>query len=89
MATAKYVRCRVSPGFFGTELYVIVGDSSAFVDRHNVKLEAPPEEGKQVDGSVLAYVVAEEQERALVELPGQAVVGGLRTWIPKQMLSPA
>jgi len=89
MLATKYVRCRVSPGFFGTELYVIVGDSSAFVDGSNVKVTRTPEEGKEVEGSVLAYVVVEEPDRALIELPGQAVVGGLRTWVPKQMLASA
>ena len=80
---AFYVRCKVSPGFFGSELYVIVGDSSAFVDRESVKVDSIPEKGKAVDGSVLAYLVTEEDQRALVELPGQAVVGGLRTWVPR------
>ncbi|HEV2991058.1 MAG TPA: hypothetical protein VG759_21645 [Candidatus Angelobacter sp.] len=89
MPTTKYVRCRVSLGLFGTELYVVVGDSSAFVDGSNVKVTKPPEQGKEVDGVVLAYVVKEEMERALIELPGQAVVGGLRTWVPKQLLASA
>lgn len=89
MPTTKYVRCRVSLGLFGTEFYVVVGDSSAFVDRFNVKVATTPEQGKEVDGTVLAYVVAEEPEKALIELPGQAVVGGLRTWVPRQMLASA
>ena len=77
MPTTKYVRCRVSLGLFGTELYVIVGDSSAFVDGSNVKVAKAPEQGKEVEGTVLAYIVKEEPERVLIELPGQAVVGGL------------
>ena len=89
MATTIYVRCRISRGFFGNEYYVIVGDSSAFVDHSNVKLDSTPEKGTEVDGKVLAYVVEEESERALVELPGQAVVGGLRTWVPKTMFATA
>lgn len=84
-----YVRCKVSPGFFGNEFYVVVGDSSAFVDHTNVKVNVRPDSGKQVEGQVLAYVVEEESERALVELPGQAVVGGLRTWVPKNMFASA
>lgn len=84
-----YVRCRVSPGFFGNEVYVVVGDSSAFVDQSNVKVDNKLEKGKQVEGRVLAYVVAEEAGRALVELPGQAVVGGLRTWVPRNMFASA
>jgi hypothetical protein len=48
-----------------------------------------PDSGKQVEGQVLAYLVEEESERALVELPGQAVVGGLRTWVPKNLFASA
>ena len=89
MATSIYVRCRVSQGFFGNEFYVVVGDSSAFVDHSNVKLEGSPEKGKEVEGKVRALIVTEEPGRALVELPGQAVVGGLRTWVPREMFVPA
>jgi hypothetical protein len=84
-----YVQCRVARGYFGTEFYVVVGDSSAFVDRSSVEVGNPPEEGKQVEGKVLAYVVQEDRERALIELPGQAVVGGLRTWVSKSLLASA
>lgn len=86
---AFYVRCKISPGFFGSEFYVVVGDSSAFVDQTSVRLDVIPEKGKEVDGAVLAYLVKVEAERALVELPGQAVVGGLRTWVPKGILAAA
>jgi hypothetical protein len=84
-----YVRCRVSPGYFGNEFYVVVGDSSAFVDRFNVKVDRTPEGGHEVDGQVLAYLVSEEPDRALVELPGQPVVGGLRTWVSRSLLAGA
>jgi hypothetical protein len=87
--TTKYVLCRVSRGFFGNEFYVVVGDSSVFVDYSNLKLDVTPDGGNEVDGKVLAYVVQEESEKALVELPGQAVVGGLRTWIPKNLFASA
>ncbi len=82
-----YVRCKVSQGFFGSELFVVVGDSSAFVDRHSVKVASDPEKGKEIDGMVMAYLVDEKEERALVELPGQAVVGGLRTWVPRAAIA--
>jgi hypothetical protein len=84
-----YVRCQVSRGFFGSEFYVVVGDSSAFVDQSSVKVDKAPDTGKEVEGKVLAYLVKEESERALVELPGQAVVGGLRTWVPRSMFASA
>lgn len=90
MATqAKYVRCQVSPGFFDSEFYVIVGDVSALVSTRDVKVEQAPQPGKQVQGVVLAYLVEEERDRALIELPGQAVVGGLRTWIGKDTFTSA
>jgi len=54
MLTTKYVRCRVSLGLFGTELYVVVGDSSAFVDGSNVKVAKAPEQGKEVEGIVFS-----------------------------------
>jgi len=87
MATTIYVKCKVSRGFFGNEFYVVVGDSSAFVDNSNVKVDVEPDSGKQVEGQVLAYMVKEESGRALIELPGQAVVGGLRTWVPKNLFA--
>ena len=81
-----YVRCKVSLGNFETEFYVIVDGSSAFVSRDSVKVDRPPEGSRQVDGQVLAYLVAEESDKALVQLPGEPVVGGLRTWVPRSSL---
>lgn len=84
----RYVRCRVARGFFESERYVIVASSSAYVDRGLVRSAVPPVSG-QVDGEVRAYVVLEKGDRALVELPGQPVVGGLRTWVSKAALASA
>lgn len=81
-----YVKCKVSLGNFETEFYVIVDESSAFVSRESVKVDRPPEGSRQVDGQVLAYLVAEERDKALVQLPGEPVVGGLRTWVPRSAL---
>ena len=88
MAKLAYVRCRVSLGFFESEFYVVVNDSSAYVDRKNVIVEHVPSRSNEVDGKVLAYVVDEKPDRALVEIPGQAVVGGLRTWVPTKAFEP-
>lgn len=85
--TAQYVSCRVSAGFFETEFYVIVDKSSVLVDRDSVKVKTTPPENKEVDGQVLAYVLDERDDKALIELPGQAVIGGLRTWVPKARLA--
>jgi hypothetical protein len=84
----KYVHCKVLPGLFDTELYVLInGSSSAYVTRNSVKIKVNPTHGQQVDGQVLVYIVTEEKDRSLVEVSGEAVVGGLRTWVPNQMLA--
>ena len=87
--TTVFVRCKVSPGTFDTEYYVIVDSSSAYVDRSNVKVQSAPAHGAEVEGSVLAYLIEEMEKKVLVELAGQAVVGGLRTWIPRTRLASA
>jgi hypothetical protein len=82
------VRCRVSRGFFDSELLVRVADSSAYVSRVNVKTTGDPKSG-EVDGFVSAYVIKTSGDRALIEIPGQPVVGGARTWVPTSTLSAA
>lgn len=37
----------------------------------------------------LAYVIRQSDDRALIELPGQPVVGGARTWVPASDVSAA
>jgi len=88
MLSEMYVPCQVWPGAFDSEVYVVVGDVSAVVDKRSVRLNEPyPTNGVPVKGSVLVYVVNEEPNRTLVELPGLAVVGGLRTWVPRDTLA--
>lgn len=82
-----YVRCKVSLGNFETEFYVMVANSSAFVSRDSVRVDRPPEGNRQVEGQVLAYLIAEEKDKALVQLPGEPVVGGLRAWVNKSALA--
>jgi hypothetical protein len=84
----RYVRCKVARGFFESERYVIVASSSAYVDQGLVRSAPPPVSG-QVDGEVRAYLILEKRDKALVELPGQPVVGGLRTWVSKTALASA
>ena len=89
MKTA-YVKCKVLPGLFDTEYYVLVnGSSSAYVIRSNVKINKAPAHGVEIDGQVFAYVIDQDKNRSLIELSGEAVVGGLRTWIPNEMFAPA
>jgi hypothetical protein len=87
MKTA-YVQCSVLPGLFDTELYVLVnGSSAAYVNRNSVKIKADPQHGVQVDGEVFAYIINQRDDQSLVELTGEPVVGGLRTWVPNAMLA--
>ncbi len=92
MTHEKYfIDCRISPGTFNDEFYVILTDngSSALVNRKNVHFDAAPEKGAEVDGQVQAYLIDDPEGRdvALIELPGEPVVGGLRTWVPKSLLA--
>jgi hypothetical protein len=81
MSTA-YITCKVLPGLFENEYYVMVNGSSAYyVNRTNVKVNQAPTAEKPVDGRVLGYIVETAQDKTLVQLPGEAVVGGLRTWV--------
>jgi len=82
-----YVRCKVALGNFESEFYVMVSESSAFVSRRNVKVENVPEGDHQVDGQVLAYLIEEQRDRALIQLPGEPVVGGPRAWVPRSALT--
>ncbi len=83
MSNTIYVTCKVSRGLFESEFYVTVKDSSIYVDRVNVQVNQPPPNGDEVQGKVLAYLIEEKNDKALIELPGEPVVGGLRAWIPK------
>ena len=87
----RYVRCKVSPGLFAAEFYVVVQGSSAYVDRSQVQVLEQPQRGAEVEGQVLTYVIdaGEGKEEALVQLPGEPVVGGLRTWVPKSLFASA
>jgi len=82
-----YVKCRVSLGNFETEFYVVVDQSSAFVSRESVRVDRAPEGNHEVDGQVRAYLVAEERDKALIQLPGEPAVGGLRAWVPRSALA--
>jgi hypothetical protein len=85
----RYLPCRVSLGFFETEFYVVVDQSSAFVSRENVRVDRNPGPDFDVDGQVLVYVVEEDNDKALVQLPGEPAIGGLRTWVSKASLAAA
>ena len=77
-----YIRCKVHRGLFDTEYYVLVNGSSAYyISRENVLVKHAPQGETSVDGKVRGYLIEKKKGRALVQLPGEAVVGGLRTWV--------
>jgi len=88
MSTA-YIICKVLPGLFENEYYVMVNHSSAYyVNRTNVLVSETP--GKEpVDGKVLGYIVQTEKNKTLVQLPGEAVIGGVRTWVENECVTAA
>jgi hypothetical protein len=85
----EYVDCVLASGFFEDELYVILGDSSAIVSRGDVKVDREPQAQQDGQGKVRVYVIEREADRLLVEIPGQPVVGGLRTWVRQEHPSAA
>lgn len=88
--STTYVRCKVLPGLFEGELYVLInGSSSAYVTQSNVKADGIPTHGAEVDGKVFAYIISQKDDRSLIEVSGEAVVGGLRTWVPNTLLASA
>jgi len=77
-----YIRCKVHRGLFDTEYYVLVNGSSAYyISRDHVKVSKQPHGENSVDGKVRGYLIEKKKDRSLVQLPGEAVVGGLRTWV--------
>ena len=80
--SAAYINCEVLPGLFETEYYVVVnGDSGYFVNRQDVRVREEPRANHRVMGQVLGYIIEQHLGKTLVQLPGEAVVGGLRTWV--------
>jgi hypothetical protein len=88
--SSAYIRCNVFPGLFDTEYYVTVNGTSAYyVARQNVKVATEPKPDSSVKGRVLGYVVQKRKDKTLVQLSGEAVLGGLRTWVDTSEVSPA
>ncbi|MCC6586612.1 MAG: hypothetical protein IT168_07835 [Bryobacterales bacterium] len=91
MKTAQtYVTCRVSRGFFSSEFYVKLKSGDAFIiDRSNLQLNHEPQtRTEEVDGKVLAYVIEQNPASLLIELPGEPVAGGLRSWVSREEADP-
>jgi hypothetical protein len=90
MTTKTSVSCVVSLGFFSSEYYIRLSSGDAYiVDRNNVTVEREPQSRtEEVNGKVVAYVVDQNATVLLVELPGNPVAGGLRSWVPKNDADP-
>lgn len=85
----KPVKCFVSLGFHESEFLVALADLLAYVDRRNVNVAVTPQGDRQIEGTVCAYILKEKDEEALVQLPGEMVSGGQRTWISKSLIAAA
>lgn len=77
-------------GFFSSEYYVRLSTGDAYiVDRSNITVDREPQNrADEIEGKVIAYVVDQTPTALLVELPGEPVAGGLRTWIPRNDAGP-
>lgn len=84
-----YVNCQVSRGFWDNEFYVVVGNVAAYVQRDTLQLEESPGPDKEVPGKVRAFLLEQEPDKALIELPGEPVIGGLRNRVPVNCIAAA
>ena len=76
------IRCQVSPGLFESEYFVRVnGQSAYYVNRANVRVNPQPTAEQEIAGRVRGYKVDQRDNLTLVQLPGEVVTGGLRTWV--------
>jgi len=77
-------------GFFSSEYYIKLSTGDAYiVDRSNVTVDRVPQNRtEEIGGKVVAYVVDQTATVLLVELPGEPVAGGLRSWIPRNDADP-
>ena len=85
--SALFVKCDVRTGLFKTEYLVSVppGANNFYIDRTDVKVSKAPIGNETVDGMVLAYLIEDGPNEAVVEMTGTPVDGGLRISVPKAM----
>lgn len=86
----NYFPCRVLPGLLDSEYYVMLDGASAYVPRSAVRVQVEPTES-EVEGQLQVIVIERDpgQERTLIEMPGEAVVGNARSWVPSNLLAGA
>jgi hypothetical protein len=85
--TVRYLPCRVLPGLLDSEFYVMLPDASAYVPRSAVRVPTEPSES-EVEGQLEVLVIERDPhlDRTLIEMPGEAVVGHARSWVPSNSL---
>jgi hypothetical protein len=83
MSKTIYATRTVSEGIFSSEFHINIKDSSFLVDRVNVQVSRLPHNGDEVEGRVIAYVVAEKGDQTLIEMPG---ADSPRAWASKSDL---
>lgn len=82
MMPRVYISCRVLPGQFESEYYVMVNGSAAYyINQSNLIIDVQPQGNEPGRGRVIGYVVEQTADRTLVQLPGEVVIGGVRTWV--------
>jgi len=88
MSTAR-ITCKVLPGLFENEYYVMVnGSSGYYINAANlVTLSGTPRQDVAVDGVVRGYIIEANPTKTLVQLPGEVVVGGMRTWVSNEAVA--
>lgn len=86
------IPCRVSRGMFSDERAVLLdlpgeGRVSVLVDERSVKVSRDPGPDEEVDGRLNVYIVAEEGENVVLDLPQPSITGGSRVIVPRRLVS--
>lgn len=86
------LRCFVSLGMFATERRVRVELPDgrmiyAFVDNNDVQTETDLRPGGEVPGYVKVYVLKENEDSVIADLPQPSIAHGTRVEIPKSLFA--
>jgi hypothetical protein len=80
-----YITCKVLPGIFDDECYVMVNGSAAYyINAKLIRLEGKLDPNKAVTAQVKGYLIEKDGAKSLVQLPGEAAVGGVRAWVESE-----
>lgn len=86
------LRCFISLGMFASERRVRVQSADgrmiyAFVDNNDVQVEAEPRPGDEVPGYVKVYVLKENKNSVIADLPQPSIAHGTRVEVPKSLFA--